>query len=231
MIRSPNLAAPAALAFAIDRLVADELSETDRHALLLYLDAEPDGWRRCALAFLEDQALRSALGLPEARSAELSGPLAGDGRRPRRGVRLVPYALAAGLGAMGAVLGHHAGSTPAVPSRPSEVVVVPSTRAATPDPNWEAEPGQPVGWVSLVNPAEGEALPRQIPVLAATPANEAWLREQPAAFPDYVKAQWERRGYLVEENRRLVGLDLEDGRQVAVPVDELALDFVGRQPL
>ena len=55
------IAAPDALEAAIDRLVADDLDADARRALLLQLDAHPDGWRRCALAFLEDQAWRSAL--------------------------------------------------------------------------------------------------------------------------------------------------------------------------
>ena len=46
---------------AIDRLIDGEMSDTERRELLLQLENEPDGWRRCALAFLEDQAWRKAL--------------------------------------------------------------------------------------------------------------------------------------------------------------------------
>jgi hypothetical protein len=45
-----------------DRLVDDELSEEERRELLGQLDDEPAGWRRCALAFLEAQCWRQALG-------------------------------------------------------------------------------------------------------------------------------------------------------------------------
>ena len=38
-----------------DRLVDGELSPDDRRLLLASLDKQPDGWRRCALAFLEAQ--------------------------------------------------------------------------------------------------------------------------------------------------------------------------------
>ena len=44
-----------------DRLADGELGDEQRRELLARLDHEPDGWRRCALAFLEDQALRQAL--------------------------------------------------------------------------------------------------------------------------------------------------------------------------
>ena len=40
----------------IDRLVDGELGDADRAALLRELDREPDGWKRCAHAFLEAQA-------------------------------------------------------------------------------------------------------------------------------------------------------------------------------
>src|SRR5271157_3352130 len=46
----------------VDLLVDGELSESDRRALLLQLEHEPDGWRRCALAFLEAQCWKAELG-------------------------------------------------------------------------------------------------------------------------------------------------------------------------
>ena len=42
-----------------DRLVDGELSEEERRELLAGLDAEPGGWRRCALAFLESQCWKA----------------------------------------------------------------------------------------------------------------------------------------------------------------------------
>src|SRR5690349_16591155 len=43
----------------LDRLVDGELNDAERRDLLLRLERTPDGWRRCALAFLEGQAWRS----------------------------------------------------------------------------------------------------------------------------------------------------------------------------
>ena len=40
----------------LDRLVDGELTEPERRELLQRLDAAPEGWRACALAFLEAQA-------------------------------------------------------------------------------------------------------------------------------------------------------------------------------
>lgn len=45
-----------------DLLVDGELSEAQRSDLLKHLDDEPEGWRRCALAFLEAQCWKQELG-------------------------------------------------------------------------------------------------------------------------------------------------------------------------
>src|SRR5262249_14635902 len=54
----------------LDRLVDGELSASERRELLSALDDEPGAWRRCALAFLESQALRSQLGSLAVESTE-----------------------------------------------------------------------------------------------------------------------------------------------------------------
>lgn len=45
----------------IDKLVDGELDELQRRELLTSFDTQPDGWRRCALAFLEAQSWRKEL--------------------------------------------------------------------------------------------------------------------------------------------------------------------------
>ena len=46
----------------LDRLVDGEISEQHRRELLEKLNHLSDGWRRCGLAFLQDQALKDACG-------------------------------------------------------------------------------------------------------------------------------------------------------------------------
>jgi len=45
----------------LDRLVDGELAETERREVLRTLERQPDGWRQCALAFLEAQSWGEAL--------------------------------------------------------------------------------------------------------------------------------------------------------------------------
>lgn len=45
----------------LDHLVEDELELIQRKRIIASLDSEPDGWRRCALAFLEKQSWQRSL--------------------------------------------------------------------------------------------------------------------------------------------------------------------------
>lgn len=56
---------------ALARLIDDELTAAQERELLKHLDAHPEMWRRCALAFLEERALRrGARGWVMAQDAE-----------------------------------------------------------------------------------------------------------------------------------------------------------------
>ena len=68
-VTNQNLPAPFD-ATMLDRLVDGELEDAERAALLSQLDREPDGWKRCALAFLESQAWRQALAADSLASGE-----------------------------------------------------------------------------------------------------------------------------------------------------------------
>ena len=60
----------------LDRLVDGQLSDVEYRRLLTQLESCPDGWRQCALSFLEHQAL----------AADLEGILgeSASGRPPTR---------------------------------------------------------------------------------------------------------------------------------------------------
>lgn len=97
---------------AIDRLVDGELDNAERRALLIRLETTPNGWRRCALAFLETQEIRTAFGSPSRETAivakEIPVELAAQDRTntSRRNTKRWPMiaalticAFAAGIGA------------------------------------------------------------------------------------------------------------------------------------
>src|SRR5262245_29020469 len=80
----------------LDRLVDGELDVAGRRELLNALDEHPGGWRRCALAFLEAQALRSDLRGAVSGSFPVTGPAASVVAGPRSGnVRLAQAGMIA----------------------------------------------------------------------------------------------------------------------------------------
>ena len=56
----------------LERLVDDELDEDERDFILARLDEIPEGWRMCALAFLEDQAFRSSFRQKDSSDVDVS---------------------------------------------------------------------------------------------------------------------------------------------------------------
>jgi hypothetical protein len=222
---------------AIDRLIDGEMSDTERRELLLQLETEPDGWRSCALAFLEDQAWRKALvGVVPANEKSSRFEPAQQAPRPARNrnswlwrvpiaASLIASTFAAGFGAGGL-----AKSKPllevAKPEIPGRSAKNPVTPPAPLD-----EQVREVGTIDLVDASAGEAPTRRIPIVSGPGLDDRWLRNQPSSVPDYVRARWEREGFQVQERRRVVSVILADGRKVSIPVDEVALDYVGQNPL
>ena len=210
---------------SIDRLVDGDLDDLQRRELLARIDGDPDGWRRCALAFLEDQAWRRALaGTP---AAAAPSPIAVAGGRARPSARRLAMAasLLAATSADGLAIGGASRS-------PGSIVHDLPGALGSGSPTSPPGPGpiREVGWIDLVDGSSGESPPPRVPILAGPGLDDRWLRDQPPTVPGYVRAQWERQGYQVDERRRLVSVVLDDGRRVSIPVDEVELEYVGQHP-
>jgi hypothetical protein len=216
----------------IDRLIDGELPELERRALLLRLEADPEGWRRCSLAFLEDQAWRRALtaAIPADLApspASLSGsPVQVSGRtgwlrRSSIAATLMASTFGAGFAAGGLAKD---GTRPEVAR---EVNVGPD-KVPMPPPAAEV---REVGRLRVVDDSTGEGPARSFPIRSGPGLDDRWLRSQPPSVPDYVRARYERQGYQVAERRKVMSVELENGRRVSIPVDEVEVDYVGQQPL
>jgi hypothetical protein len=182
--------------------VDGELPDAERRALLLRLDTEPDGWRRCALAFLEAQNWREAFGplvVPSATAARTWPKLTMDrqglkSRSLRRVARLTGLAASL-LTAFALGWAWHGG--------PSEIV-----------------PRASIAQRETSDPAASQ--PPPIDLATRDPG-----LSKPAESIDPVVKQWEQRGYSAETQTRLIPVELKDGRKVAVPVHEVRLRYVG----
>ena len=207
----------------LDRLVDGELNDAERRELLLRLDQAPQGWRRCALAFLEAQAWRS-----EARAA-VTDPEppqavhpAATARRNWTGPALyIPLAMAAGFVLTFVMLKKWDGREIAGLGAPGggSVQLVENSPPAV---------GQNLRLI-----VDGTAGERQrmvdVPLVDAQRMNETLFGPGVQSLPPDFVRMLEQSGHQVVRERRLVPVDLHDGRRVVVPMDQVDIRPVSSQ--
>jgi hypothetical protein len=231
-----------------DRLVDGELSESERKSLLESLEARPDGWRRCALAFLEAQTWRESLGelMPPVRKTPpvpLSTLPPSPKRRKSLGAMGNALAMAAcflvalSLGSL-AYRGVPWGKSAAGPMNNS----LAESKPATPTPITQSpaiavqtEPSNPstANTWQLVNvkaPAlTGNDEPLQIPAVERDRLDDDFYRSIPNPLPGDLLQALKRTGNDVRLHRELVPMQLPDGRRLIVPVDRVEVQYDGNR--
>ncbi len=236
---------------AIDLLVDGQLPEEERRALLVQLDQDPDGWRRCALAFLEAQCLREAFGEFGAtqRSPVTSSPPTLEVQRFPFRPKMLSIALAASITGFAFTLGWLCGgqgSWDGRTARPQNQLVQ-HNEPATDDKPLDSLSGQEesigrntqgssktqlhdlssvveIGLVQVPTTSDDTAVLVDVPIFAGPGLDERWLRDQPTFVPRDVSQRWEADGYQVGRQRRLVSVQVDDeGRYLTIPVDEVLL--------
>jgi hypothetical protein len=234
----------------VDLLVDGELAESERRELLKRLDSAPDGWRRCALAFLEAQSWRQAIGseVLGAATAPASAGVAAVvtsalNEKSRRGwartarsvlALAATFLLAFGLGWLvrdpGQILDGIARLTGASTNNVS-TVGHPSDDAIESPPSEQLLPPTPIRFVGLLTwkiNEDGTEREVSVPIVEGDAIDEEWLLRQPPAIPESMVRELERRGHKVAANRQLLSIDLEDGRRAVLPVDQLEVRLAGR---
>jgi anti-sigma factor RsiW len=228
------------LVAALDRHTGEDVA---RMALV------PDVWRRVALAFLEAQALRQELG--EFVHAPPDTLATKEGTQTNRqhpqwlpwGTLLAVAAsllLAFGLGVMvpswlrwgnarGDLLTHAEGE-------PARVEGVGATQAselpALADRVHPVSTGlQPVGQARLVlgGSGAGRTESGNIPIYHLTGDATAWPGATQPALSAGVIDELERRGHQVERYEQFVPVDLGDGRQGVIPIEQYKITPVSRR--
>ncbi len=235
---TPDRARPEDTRF--DRLVDGELPPEEYRALINALDHEQGGWRGCALAFLESQALRSELG---GWRRSLDAP-------PLRALPTKPPAPLAGLGlrswlamAASVVLAFGLGTALSGVWRPSpQEETAAGNSLGTRDlatgakGNHANQEGlqhvafRPVGNVRLVVDGAGgeQTFAEEVPVYEIDQNLAEYMQEcQPAIDPGVL--QWlEERGHEVEVQLEYVPGRLDDGRPMYVPLEQYKITPVKR---
>ena len=238
----------------LDRLVDGELSEAERRTLLASFDARPDAWRRCALAFLEAQSWRGemrVLGHSSVENRAAASPLTrlsparGEGNtvRPvsrwwRESYGGLPLAMAACfLLALSVawVLRPPALGPDVVDDASVSGSVIGALAAVDPSaiPKADRDLG-PAGehWDTVTLVMDDGRQGRQeiqYPFSDGEAADDNWLDRPEPVVPRELRAALERLGHHVNERRQLVPVDLEDGRRMIVPVDDVEFTPVSSQ--
>ena len=246
----------------IDRIVDGALTPAQLRAAIDRLDRQPEGWKRCALAFLEAQCWGEAFrALDESAGSHraIGSPVlpTAVGPKVRSIVRWRRRVMAAGVAAASFVLGWMLH-----PERPSAPIVEPTRPIVRAIPIAHDASQPPPGTPGVVDPsrptddlaralrddrsppisrdaivavarlrigADGETA--EVPILAGPGIDEEWLREQPSPLTEYGQALWQRRGYQVDQSRRILTTTLADGRLVTVPIDQVEFHYTGNNPL
>ena len=216
-----------------DLLVDGELSPSEFRSLLASLDEEPALWRRCALAFLEAQAL--GRDLAAASSAAPRHALTVVKSTPPARVSAAawrwPLALAASF-VVAFSLGIAAGDWFAAPTD-AQIIVNRLPPQTPPEPSL-AQPTstapeitltshpQPIGNVQVEftgnNQSSAESM--ELPVYDYEGVAEQWLTAYEPALSDQVVEALRSRGHEVRYEQKLIPFALDDGRQLVFPVEQ-----------
>jgi hypothetical protein len=225
----------------IDRMVEGGLTPAQLRRAVDELDRTPDGWRRCALAFLEAQCWSESLRNPE--GGETTG-LSVIPIPSRAGRRWIGAALAAGVSLVAFSLGWlgHSLRSGALGERPDDPPLIVSSNPSgdggssampgpDPLPNLPGTRPPALREVAKLRVSAGESGAAEIPLFAGSGIDPRTLLEQPPPISEQGRAAWQRRGYQLEQQRRLVSIPLGDGRRAAVPIDHVHVRYVGQDPL
>lgn len=230
----------------LDLLVDGELSESQQKELLSSLDQEPDGWRQCALAFLEAQCWKKELKSIRQPIATNSHPtsqpaIQTNTSTPFRKIHSKAFRVGGTLLAMSAcffltlssvlwyrsdnrsenILGNSnsnqiAGKTD-YPAATNQSTNTPTSDLSSP---WQ--------WVRLT-PSDSTD-PEQVVELPAIERNQLdpqWAQSLPSPIPADMLEALKQKGYEVHSQQQLLPMPLKDGRQLIVPVDNVQVQYRG----
>jgi len=259
----------------LDMLVDGELADDQRRELLVRLNETPDGWRRCALAFLEAQSWRREMGVvvreptgvvtiggvtdfgasigSTSCGAVANGHLDGRGivaHATRRSSRayFTPLAMAASFlvaftlglalrpaanrGASDASIGAVGSDFDPVHAPADNTFSVPGERTAEADDGTENS-GTNGSWgtvkMVLGRGADGTLHEAELPAMEGASWDESLLASSSSVLSPELLELFERLGHEVRQERELVPVQLDDGRQMVVPVDKLSFTPVANR--
>jgi hypothetical protein len=237
----------------IDRIVDGGMTALELRAAVDRFEHEPDGWKRCAVAFLESQVLAESFrALGQSQNNDSGGqvlPL--DVAPARRASRRWPRTVAAaamvvasfaiGWLAHGTRIGspardnlvHNSSFGQRPPMNEVSELEIAAPRNDAPAEDRGRPSGDPDRMIRAVGTIRfgPESASADVPVLAGPGITADWLAQQPQPVSEHGQVVLARQGYQVEQQRRFFMTVLADGRRVAIPVDHVRIQYTGNEPL
>ena len=222
----------------LDRLVDGEIDRDQQRQLLLALEAQPDGWRRCALAFVEAQTLRLEFrGLGDKEDTE-KGNAKPQAAGKWHGLRQVRWFAMAACFALAFAIGSVTRGLWTTGSERNLTNQQVATNAGHGDANINSYVNAANTTAANVtpanaNPAKSEivkmTLPTpdgkseqtvEVPLVEGNEADlQAMLAAQNPVLSDAALETLQSTGHVVQRRRAFYPVLLQDGRQGVVPVD------------
>jgi hypothetical protein len=197
----------------LDRLADGELSREEYAALLATLDHEDEGWKKCALTFLESQALRGEL-----RELVHEPPAPAKISLPPTSERFHAWQWIQGI-ALAACLGLAFWLGRGSMTSDVDIAVAPPPR-----PKSHAIATEPwkQGKITLVvHGPDGQPREMELPVVDGNYVDPEAFLARTAVIPPDVLAAIERSGHRIERHREFMRQPVDAEHEVVVPVDRL----------
>ena len=206
----------------LDLLVDGELTPDQYRRLLRELEQYPDGWKHCALAFLQAQAWKSEFSAVVSPAAKPSAAL------PQAAPKTpfpwsLPLAMAASFLAAFALTWGLRGPAPS--PGPEEIAKQPTPQQSTPrqpEPPPPIEPPiSPEPWGQVILTAGDSQT--ATPVYEASEENIRAISQPPSPPPQAFRQELLRRGRRADWKRRWLQLQTPEGQHIVIPMDELEI--------
>jgi len=218
----------------LDLLVDGELSDAQRRDVLSRLDAEPGGWRRCALAFSKRRVggegmrdmTRQSTAAPTAVAPKSRPAWAPASNDPRHGRPASCWALGLGI-AVDNLAGRQRPTAAPIPGASQVAEMSPTEESMNPEPSAVPSPSPepvpeaavPYRYVSVPaqDPVSGKTETIAMPVVPQEYLGEGWPYRLPSVLPERVVRTLEQQGHEVVQQRRLVPFQARRRKPCRIP--------------
>lgn len=212
-----------------DQLVDGELSATERHQLLASLDDSHDGWRRCALAFLEAQSWGHQFKQLAAEVNEQPSPQPASSPPISRTQSVQWFAIAAGVMLAFTVGWLVRSPTPSNPSA-GKIVAIDSQESPSVDELPRDVVSDNDAVTLYVRDTSGKNQRIRVPLVGGA-NHQGQAESQLMALPAVIREQLQDGGFDLKRRRRFAPMFFEQNERVVpmvVPVDDTYIVPVSR---